>query len=128
MKLERVKQLHSYCVRLGAADYNGYVQCVTCSAKHHWKYMDCGHYINRRNMSAYFHPLNCYPQCRECNRFHDGRKKLMELHIIRTHGEEELEELLRLSVESKVYTSHELDCMGKEYLKRYNDLLKQVVA
>ena len=59
-------------VRLKAADSNGYVQCVTCPKKKHWKEMDGGHYISRSKTITAFSRLNVWAQCKHCNRHLSG--------------------------------------------------------
>lgn len=59
--------IFSQLVRLTAADDNGYVKCYTCDAIDYWKYMQCGHFIQRDQMPTRFSLKNCRCQCGDCN-------------------------------------------------------------
>lgn len=73
-------RLFSRCVRLGAADHNGYCKCFTCEAPKHWKQIDAGHWIGRGKKATKYHVDNVRPQCKQCNKW--GNPKLS-----RTRGE-----------------------------------------
>jgi hypothetical protein len=59
--------IFSQLVRLTAADENGMVKCYTCDAIGYWKYMQCGHFIQRDQMPTRFSLKNCRCQCGACN-------------------------------------------------------------
>lgn len=59
--------IFSQLVRLTAADENGMVKCYTCDAIGYWKYLQCGHFIQRDKMPTRFSLRNCRPQCDDCN-------------------------------------------------------------
>jgi len=72
---------------------NGLVRCITCSKLEPWEDCDAGHYVSRQHLSTRWSEKNVYPQCRACNRFHEGRKDEFALALIRLHGEGILDEL-----------------------------------
>lgn len=83
-------------IRLKYATENGLVQCVTCGDWHHWKDVDAGHCFSKSmGNAAYFEEANVYPQCRKCNRFHEGHKQRYTLYLMDLHGREWLEDLER---------------------------------
>ena len=73
-------KLFSRCVRLGAADHNGFCQCFTCGTSKHWKQIDAGHWIGCGKKATKYHIDNVRPQCKQCNKW--GHPKLY-----RTRGE-----------------------------------------
>lgn len=56
--------------RISAADHNGWVQCVSCGKKDHYKDMQGGHFIPK-GCSSYWslREENVHPQCPGCNMF-----------------------------------------------------------
>ncbi len=77
----------SKVVRLSYADGSGMVKCSTCPKVLHWKYMHCGHYQRRGNMSTRFMIKNLAPQCEDCNCFNDGMEKEFAKFIDESYGE-----------------------------------------
>lgn len=69
---EILDSIVSRVIRLGSADDNGMVLCVTCGKKFHWSVIQCGHFQKRGNMSTRYDMKNLAPQCEECNCFNDG--------------------------------------------------------
>lgn len=56
--------------RISAADDNGYCECVSCGALHHYKEMDGGHFIPKGSSSYWALEVeNVHPQCKGCNGF-----------------------------------------------------------
>lgn len=56
--------------RISAADDNGYAQCSSCGARHHYKDMDGGHFIPKGHSSYWALEIeNVHPQCKGCNGF-----------------------------------------------------------
>lgn len=76
----------SELVRLRHANPRGIVQCYTCSALHHWKQLEAGHYVDRDRKATRWDKRNVKPQCPDCNRFADGRREVFARHIDREHG------------------------------------------
>lgn len=58
--------------------------------------MDAGHYITRSALNTRYDERNVHPQCKACNRFHEGRKDEYALFLIRTYGPQILDELNKL--------------------------------
>jgi len=100
-KTERQKAIQkldgefSRFVRMSAADDNGYVFCVTCRAPHHWKDVDCGHFIPRARMATRWDEANCAPQCKRCNYHRHGEPDLFRAALVRAYGKGAVEELER---------------------------------
>lgn len=77
----------SEVVRRSAANSSGYAQCITCELWFPWGDMDCGHFQKRGNLATRYHPWNIHAQCRDCNRFKDGKEKEHARYIDMTYGE-----------------------------------------
>jgi len=54
----------SIFIRTRNADANGFVYCVTCGKRLHWKEAQAGHWIHGR---LDFNQFNINPQCAQCN-------------------------------------------------------------
>lgn len=89
-KLDRV---FSEYIRLRDANKDGYVKCISCGKIIHWKESDCGHYINRAEMSTRFDEKNCNGQCRFCNRFREGNMIGYTQGLMKKYGQGILDEL-----------------------------------
>jgi len=48
---------------------DGYVECITCPAKKHWREMQAGHFVPRGSKKVKFDEKNVHPQCGACNGF-----------------------------------------------------------
>lgn len=91
--------LLSNYVRRSNADDSGYAECITCGKHDNWKDMDCGHYITRAVLSTRYDLTNVAPQCRECNRLHNGRPNVFKNKLITKYGKDEVDALIRRSKE-----------------------------
>lgn len=94
--------------------------CVTCGKRDHYKEMDAGHYVSRRHLSTRFDERNVWPQCKSCNRFNEGRKDEYALFLIRTYGDDILQELKELK--DKPAYNFPYEDKIKEYRKTLKDL------
>jgi len=84
-------------VRLKAADSDGYANCVTCGANHHWKELQGGHFIPRGNSATKLLEENIHPQCRGCNGFamkHGDAAHRYTLYMVDMYGREFVDDLL----------------------------------
>ena len=111
-EIRELDSMFSEIVRRREADSNGYVPCITCGKRHHWKDLDCGHYIGRRHTLTRYDDRNCHPQCISCNRFNYGEEELYRNKLIEMYGIEAVEELERCKNKS-----YKFDKVEKEQLK-----------
>jgi len=76
MKQKSEKQLwdlFSKYIRARDANYQGYCQCISCSAIKNWKEMDAGHYIAVGSDRALkYNEINVNAQCSACNNYKHG--------------------------------------------------------
>lgn len=62
-----VASLFQKLVRLSYADEDGFCHCVTCSKRKHYKELQGGHFIGRKNKNVIVDWRNVWPQCVYCN-------------------------------------------------------------
>ena len=91
VKLDRLFSIH---IR-SKDSKNGVVRCYTCATIDNWQNMDAGHYISRQYKAVRWDSRNVKPQCKSCNRFHEGMKDEFALHLVKDYGPQILEELNR---------------------------------
>ena len=90
---DKLDRIFSEYIRLRDADANGYCRCISCGAVHHWKEVDCGHYVNRSHMATRYDERNCNAQCRKCNRFDEGNNIGYTKGLIAKYGDKVIDEL-----------------------------------
>lgn len=74
--MARLDAIVSEVIRRVAANYMGFVDCITCGHVFHWKDVDCGHFQKRGNMATRYDRRNLGPQCKTCNRYKDGEEEV----------------------------------------------------
>ena len=126
-KKQRLKlkawNLFSQWIRLRDADKDGYVSCVTCGKRSHWKGegMQAGHFIAGRTLSLLFDPRNCHTQCYGCNVGQNGSYVEYFLYMEKRYGREVIDELRQLKGETRKYG------IG-DYQDLIDELTKKLVA
>jgi len=101
----------------------GMNQCITCQKWFPISELDCGHYISRQHHSLRYSEQNVAPQCRSCNRFHEGRKDEFALYLIKKYGTGILEELHKQKNVIKQFTCQELTDLIEHYKSKLKELL-----
>ncbi|MCF7945933.1 MAG: recombination protein NinG [Spirochaetia bacterium] len=79
--------------RVQCADENGYVTCISCGKKLHWKESDGGHYISRRYRETELEEDNVWPQCKKCNMYGAGEHADYRRNLIRLIGEDRVQRI-----------------------------------
>lgn len=113
--IQAVDKAFSRYIRQKHADDTGYVHCVTCGKGMSWTEIQAGHFCKRGHAALRWNEFNVYPQCAGCNLFKNGAQDEMAAHIVRVHGPEVLQELVRLKHVEKRWSMSEL----RELLERY---------
>ena len=103
-KLDKVFSI--YIRKRNAVD--GYVKCVTCGTRKHWKEEDAGHFVSRRHYATRWNPKNVHVQCKSWNGFHGGQNYLMGNYINKTYGDNTADNLITMSRQIKKYTNQDL--------------------
>lgn len=120
-RIELVKILDSVFskyIRMQYMDDRGFVQCFTCPTSRPLAQMQNGHFISRKNMSLRFEPMNCRPQCKDCNEYKRGN---LEVYAERL-GEKVLEEIAVLKRQNRRWTHDEL----QSEINRYRKLIAEL--
>jgi hypothetical protein len=77
--------------------------------------MDAGHFMSRRFLNTRWHPVNVWPQCRDCNQTHHGRVDIYERKLRAMFGEEAVDELIELAYVIDKVSEDDI----KEIINRY---------
>lgn len=92
-KQQILDSIVSKVVRLGSADSNGLVICITCLKQYHWTMMQCGHFQKRGNIATRYDPRNLGAQCEICNCYNDGEEEKFAQFIDSYYGPGTADEL-----------------------------------
>lgn len=105
---------------------DGKAQCYTCGNWHNIKQMDCGHWQRRAFNATRYHVNNARPQDTYCNKYRSGQPEIFEAELIIEIGQEEVNELKRLALDSKnnVYPESFFREQAEKYRLLFNDLKK----
>jgi len=97
---------------------NGYGQCISCGAMHHWKHLQAGHFIPAAS-SPYlqYHPKNINAQCPICN-LNEGNYAGYREGMIRKYGLAVVEELEATRKYPAGFTADGLKLRLKEYTEK----------
>lgn len=112
---EKAWKWFSLYVRLVDADDFGFVHCVTCGKKMHFREAQAGHFTPGRYKYILFDKRGCYPQCYRCNIELKSNPRKYDAYMRQKVGQEVMDELDRLSDISEPWTSIEL----KDTLQKY---------
>ena len=115
-------QVFSLFIRLRACDSRGYGKCFTCGAIHHYKEVDCGHFMSRSCLSTRFDELNCQFQCKYCNISNSGQQYQFGINLDRVYGPGTAESLVIKSKTLNKFTKSEYESLIKEYKKKVHEL------
>jgi hypothetical protein len=112
---KKVWTAFSLHIRKKYADWRGYETCVTCGKKDHYKNLQAGHFIQGRHNQVLFDERNVHPQCVKCNVFKSGN--LVEYYgfMLKTYGQDVIDELRKLDKKNKQFTIKELEKLLKKY-------------
>ena len=106
--IKNLDKIFSEYIRKRYANKNGFTNCVTCGKKDHWKNLQCGHFISRKQLATRFDELNCQTQCVGCNVFKYGEQYKFSLFLNAHYGENTAEELYNKSKKITRLTNVEL--------------------
>lgn len=120
-------------VRMKAAiaeNLDGYVTCVSCGVKKHWKELDAGHYFSRGDKSVKLMEENIHPQCKGCNiRMSHGDTKVMTVyrrHMVDMYGEDFLDHLETLAWTPVKFNRAEIEALTKTLKAQIKEYESQV--
>ena len=111
--------LYSEYIRRKDANADGCTNCVTCGKYLHWTELQAGHFLAGRSNGILFVEGNTFPQCVGCNVFKHGNLEEFYPYMLKTFGDEKIQELKRLK-----RTTVKLDSTWyEEKIKDYDDKL-----
>ena len=124
---EQAAELLQLLVRLESADDNGYVQCVTCKTKKHYKdSMQGGHFISRKWTATRLMKENIHPQCSYCNGPLRGNMVQYTLFMVDMYGREFVDALETTKHQAKRFIRSELEDQIKEWRTQIRELESQI--
>ena len=101
-------KLFSIWIRQREANWKGQVRCVTCSKTKHWKEGDAGHFVPGRGNSILFDERGVHFQCKQCNGPKGSNHAKYYEFMLRTYGQETVNQLYAKALEQKKFTKQEL--------------------
>ena len=107
----------SLYIRLSVADEYGFVTCITCGTKKHYKNLQAGHFVPGRGNSILFEERGVHPQCYHCNIGLKGNPRKYAQYMLEKYGQGVIDELDRLSETVRKFTPQELIEL-REYYKQ----------
>lgn len=105
----------SIYIRQRGADVEGFNICVTCNTRKHWKELQAGHFIAGRLNSNLFEERGTYAQCSLCNVIKSGNGPMFYKFMLRTHGQEVIDELLAQNDRTRKWLPGELESIARKY-------------
>lgn len=108
LKRNAIKAFNAFIRNRDAVRLGG--RCYTCG-----KVGDqAGHYIHSHN-SVRFNEILCNLQCFNCNHYASGNLGVYGERLIKEHGIEKIQELRRLSQQTKRFSEAELQAVINKY-------------
>jgi hypothetical protein len=123
MSMIKADEAFSLYIRLRDSDKNGNATCCTCGRVYQALNMDCGHWISRKHIATRFDERNVHAQCRDCNRYSDGKPSEFEQFIIDEHGPDVHNLLIKKAREPLKLSIEDL----KEIRAKYNSKVKTLL-
>ena len=120
--IKRLDQWFSKYIRLRDSE-DGYVRCITCGTRKHWKEVDAGHFQTRAKYSTRWDERNVNAQCKGCNMKNGGQQYVHGKEIDKKYGEGTADEIVYLSNQMVKFSTQEL----RDMAKKYRDLVKKML-
>lgn len=99
----------------------GQCVCITCGDVHPWKgsnQLDSGHFCSRKDQGVLFDPKNCHPQCKNCNKYGNGKPQEYRIWMEMVHGIDVIERLETVKRQSFSFSRDELVDMQLQFTQR----------
>lgn len=119
--------IFSLFTRFRDTDDNGYGKCFTCPLIRHWKDLDAGHYISRKNYATKYSEVGVKCQCGGCNSPYigGGRPEEFAKGIDKLYGPGTADKLKIASKKVMKYTHFEFDTMTDVYYEQVIEMAKK---
>ena len=123
--IRKLDTVFSIYIRMSRS-IDGMCTCCTCGKMGHWKQFDNGHFISRAKYPTRWDERNCHPQCRQCNRFDEGRKNDYERFIAKRYSTS-MPNILKLeSRNTRRTVPVQLELLVKYYREKVKELKKRI--
>lgn len=113
-------------IRLREADWRGYATCVTCGVVKLWKEMQAGHFVPGRMNSILFDERGCHTQCYQCNIGLKGNPRKYDAFMKQRYGQEVIDELDALALQSRSFDHQELVDMYNSYKDKVKEFQARI--
>lgn len=124
--IEKLDRIFSVYIRIKYSDDRGYCRCISCGKIHHWKDIQCGHYMSRRYMSTRWSEDNCRPQDVACNIFNQGAIQAYRVALVKQIGEQRVNLIeARARQETCKYGEFELNTLIHHYKNEVERIAKE---
>jgi len=90
-------------------------ECFTCGKKDHWKNLDAGHFMSRKNYSTRWDETNVQPQCKACNVFKYGEQYKFGVNLDIHFGTGTADDLFIKSKHMKKFSDSDLIDLIEHY-------------
>lgn len=117
-------QTFSIYIRMRDADEDGYVKCITCPTRKHWRQMDAGHGIGRQHKATKFDEKNVAAQCKRCNGFNGGEQAIYKEEVEKRYGKGTWDKLVLKSRQTCKRGKVDIEEMTKYYKEQVEKLKK----
>lgn len=125
--VEEAAVLLQLLVRLKAADDNGYVSCVVCGVRRHYKNdMQGGHFISRKRTATKLMVEVVHPECAGCNMPGSGHEAGWSRYMLEMYGIEFIEELHTISRTVKKYYRDEVEAIKADFRQQIKEQEERV--
>lgn len=116
-----IRKLHE-CYEANSDQHDGFAQCYTCEKWFPLSKLQAGHGIPGRNNAVLFLEEVVKPQCVGCNIFQHGRLDVFTQKLIKELGQEEYDNMQRLSNMVVKYTVNDYLDIEKSYKEKLEAL------
>lgn len=99
-----------------------YPTCITCGAVHHYKVMQCGHFVSRVHLATRWDERNCAPQCFADNVWKRGSPAEFALALQQKYGDGIIQELVDKKRSEVKWTRSDLEAKIESYKLRLQTL------
>jgi hypothetical protein len=120
--VKKLDEVFSMYIRLRDSDEYGFIRCVSCNKKVHWKEANNCHFVDRQHMILRFSEINCHAGCVQCNAWNKGFHIFYYAKFLnRKYGDNAADILMLKGKETYKYTLHEL----RELITYYKQKVKE---
>ncbi len=122
LRNKAVWPVFSKYIRTKYADFSGYASCVTCGVTKRIAQLQAGHFIPGRGNAILFDERGVHPQCFLCNGPLKGNPRKYQEFMLKTYGQEVIDELDHLSNTTRQFTEQELIDLWNHYKEKLKSL------